>query len=156
MRLRAATGDDIAFVMALERMPAYRRLVGRWDAAHHRAALADPSHAVLIGERDGDRRGFAILRGLDGPEPGLQRIAVVEPGQGEGTALLAAVIAHAFDVLRLPSLFLEVFAHNARARRAYARAGFEEVGFVPAAWSLPDGTVVDDVLMRLTAARRAR
>lgn len=156
MILRAAGEDDIAFIMAVERTPAYARLVGQWPEDRHRAVLADPAWAVLVGEREGERRGFAILRGRDTQRPAIQRIAVADAGQGEGRALLAAVIGHALGALGLATLSLEVFAHNVRARSAYARAGFVPVGFVPDAWRLADGTAVDDVLMRLNAERRAR
>lgn len=156
MRVRQGNEGDIAFVMAVERTPAYARLVGQWPEARHRAVLADPAWAVLIGEAGGERRGFAILRERDTLRPAIQRIAVADAGQGEGRSLLAAVIAHAFGPLGLASLSLEVFAHNTRARRAYARAGFAPVGFVPDAWRLADGTAVDDVLMRLSAAPPAR
>lgn len=156
MRLRAATEADLGFVIAVERLPAYARLIGQWNEDEHLAALGGSAMRTLIGERGGDRRGFAILCALDTEEPCLRRIAVAEAGRGEGALLLDAVIDHAFGVLGLRSLSLEVFAHNERARRAYRRAGFAEVGFVPAVWTLPDGTTVDDVLMRLTAARRAR
>jgi RimJ/RimL family protein N-acetyltransferase len=142
--------------MAVERIPAYDLLLAQWPEERHRAVLADPAWAVLIGEDGGDRRGFAILRGCDTQRPGIQRIAVAEAGRGEGRALLAAVIDHAFGTLGLSTLSLEVFAHNTRARRAYARAGFVPVGFVPAVWTMPDGRALDDVLMRLSAAPRAR
>lgn len=156
MTLRDAGHGDIAFIMAVERLPSHLRFIGQWSEARHRAVQADPAWAVLIGERAGEPRGFAILRERDTPRPGIQRIAVAEPGQGEGSALLDAVIAHAFGPLGLATLSLEVFAHNHRARRAYARAGFLPVGFVPEVWRLPDGTVVDDVLMRLSAVPPAR
>ncbi|WP_291296584.1 GNAT family N-acetyltransferase [Elioraea sp.] len=156
MRVRLAEEDDIAFVMAVERTPGYARVIGQWPEARHRAVQADPAWAVLIGEREEQRRGFAILRGRDTRRPAIQRIAVAEAGQGEGRDLLAAVIDHAFGAFGLATLSLEVFAHNTRARRAYARAGFAPVGFVPEAWRLADGTVVDDVLMRLSAVPPAR
>jgi RimJ/RimL family protein N-acetyltransferase len=138
--------------MATERRPGYDALVGRWDAERHRAAMALPANAYLIGLDDGgDAKRFAILRGLDG-EAGnvaLQRIALAEPGRGFGRAFLGAIAAWVFARPGSHRLWLDVFADNGRARRAYGAAGFREEGLLREAYVRPDGVRVTQVLMSI-------
>ncbi len=68
LRLDRATADDIAFVMATERLPGYERLVGRWSEARHREALADGRHAYFVARRGAEAVGFAIVRDWAAPE----------------------------------------------------------------------------------------
>ena len=61
----------------------------------------------------------------------LFRIVIGEKqawGHGFGTDATRLVVAEAFETLHLRAVRLEVFAHNMRARRAYARVGFRETG----------------------------
>ena len=52
-------------------------------------------------------------------------------GQGYGTEAVRAALDYAFRVLGLRRVKLRTFAHNLRARRAFQKAGFREVGVVP-------------------------
>ena len=61
----------------------------------------------------------------------LFRIVIGEKqawGHGFGTDAIRLVVAEAFESLNLRVVKLEVFEHNLRARRAYARVGFRETG----------------------------
>lgn len=49
-------------------------------------------------------------------------------GRGYGTEATKLVLAEAFLRVGLQRVNLEVFAHNPRAQRAYARAGFRQTG----------------------------
>lgn len=49
-------------------------------------------------------------------------------GRGYGTEATNLVLAEAFYGLALAQVHLEVFAHNPRAQRAYARVGFQRTG----------------------------
>jgi len=49
-------------------------------------------------------------------------------GRGYGSEATKLVLAEAFCSLSLAQVNLEVFAHNPRAQRAYARAGFQRTG----------------------------
>ena len=62
-------------------------------------------------------------------------------GRGYGREAVQALLQHAFGTLGLERVKLRTFAHNERARRAFAAAGFREVGEEP----LPRGKA--DVLM---------
>ncbi|ALJ90278.1 GNAT family N-acetyltransferase [Thermus aquaticus] len=52
-------------------------------------------------------------------------------GQGYGTEAVRAALAYAFGPLGLKRVRLRTFAHNLRARRAFLKAGFREVGLGP-------------------------
>ena len=149
--VRPATEDDIAFVMATERRPGFKCLVGRAEEAQHRAELASPGIAYLIGERDGVPNGFAILRGLDDPFGNiyLKRIAVSEPGTGFGQDFLKAVIAWSFARPQTHRFWLDVFLHNERARHVYRKVGLREDGVLREAYLMPDGTRRSQLLMSI-------
>jgi diamine N-acetyltransferase len=153
-RILRADADAIPTVMRFERMPGYEALVGRWSEAEHRAALAEPGTVYLLGHEDGGPRGFAILRGLDDPNGDvlLKRIAVEAAGQGFGGRFLDATIAWVFTATAAHRLWLEVFAHNSRARHVYARAGFSADGVPRETYRLTDGERVTELTMALLRA----
>ncbi|MFI9378510.1 GNAT family N-acetyltransferase [Streptomyces parvulus] len=62
---------------------------------------------------------------------------------GEATRL---IVGHGFEYVGLHRVQLEVYAHNARARHVYEKAGFVVEGVRREA-ALRDGVWVDDVLM---------
>ncbi len=125
-----AAQSHVPFIMATERGEGYEALVGSWDEARHRAALADGSHACFVGYEAGEPIGFAILRFWDSPERVtlVRRVAVVRPGQGHGRRLLAAVVNRAFRETQVHRLQIGLFPHNLRARRAYEAVGFKAEG----------------------------
>lgn len=120
---------------------------------HWRGQLTDGDFAVRIAE-DGDQlAGFLKLGPLRLPvEPGgpaleLRQLYVGSAWQGSGTAraLMDWMIAEARP-RGIEELYLSVFTQNHRARRFYARYGFEDVG--PYAFMV--GNQADeDVIMRL-------
>lgn len=150
--VRRATPDDLAFIMAAERQPAFERQVGRWPAERHLAAMASPDFAYLIGARQGQEpAGFAILRDLNNPSDniGLQRIVSAAAGQGFGRPFLSAVIDWVFAQTRCHRFLLEVFTDNPRARHVYRSLGFVEEGLLREAVKRADGTRSDQMLMSL-------
>ncbi len=130
IQLDRATEADIPFIMATERLPGYEALVGRWDEAKHRAAMADGRHAYFIGRRGSLPIGFLIIRDWNSPEQVslLKRIAVAEPGQGNGKQLLRAALDAVFEQTNIHRLWIGVFPENERARRAYEAVGFVAEG----------------------------
>ena len=136
-----AAPEDIPAIMAIERLPGYDALVGRWEADKHRAEMASPGIAYLALREGGRLAGFAILLGLDDPNKRahLKRIAVAEPGRGDGARLLRGVIDHVFAETDTNRLDLDVFAGNERAKRAYERAGFTAEGVMREHHATKDG-----------------
>ncbi|MCX5493078.1 GNAT family protein [Kaistia dalseonensis] len=121
---------DIPFIMATERRPGFEALVGRWEEAQHRAAMAEARYAYFIGQLDGAPVGFALLRDWDSPEQVtlIKRIAMAEPGRGHGKAFLAALLDRVFGETQAFRLSLGHFPENTRAHRAYEAAGFQTEG----------------------------
>lgn len=120
MRVRPATVDDVAAVVALE-----EQVFGAdaWSLASVRAELTGPRRtAVLAG--DPEVVGYAVTASV-GEVVDLQRIAVhpARRRQGVARALLAAVLAEAAG----QRLLLEVSAANSPALRFYAVEGFTEI-----------------------------
>lgn len=124
------SADDLAFIMATERLDGYDRLVGRWEEPRHRAAFVDGSHAYFIGYDGPVPIGFVLLRFWNALERTtlVRRVAVVSPGQGQGRRLLAAVVARAFQETDVHRLVIGLFPDNLRARRMYEAIGFQAEG----------------------------
>ena len=160
MALRLATEADVPFLMAAERGPGFERLVAQWSEAEHRAALARSDTRYLIGHPpDAAPAGFVLLQNIGDRHEGtkLRRVAVTSPGTGFGQALLAAAVDWVFANTPDERLWLDVFAHNTRARHVYRRLGFVEDGLLRQAYVLPDGTRTDRVIMsRLRSEWAAR
>jgi ribosomal protein S18 acetylase RimI-like enzyme len=123
------------------------------DAAYG-AELADPGIEVRFAEVGGSPIGFCKISGLklpaEAPTPGameLRQLYIYKPWQGEGIA--AALTEWALTRARArgaPEIWLSVFTENPRARRFYARYGFEEVA--PYAFMVGD-QADEDILCRL-------
>jgi GNAT superfamily N-acetyltransferase len=100
-----------------------------------RAELSDPRFQVRLVEADGEAAAYAKLGPPSlpfeprGPSIELRQFYVLAPWQGQGISvqLMEWVIerAHASGAR---DLYLSVFVDNHRARRFYARYGFEFVG----------------------------
>jgi ribosomal protein S18 acetylase RimI-like enzyme len=99
------------------------------------AELADPAFAVRLAEEGAEAVGFAKIGPpslpfeVTGPTAELRQLYVLGPWQGAGVA--RALMDWVLDEARRRGaewLYLSVFTDNHRARRFYARYGFEEVG----------------------------
>lgn len=95
----------------------------------------DGEHDVLftIYLRDGQRPiGMTGLHGIDTRNRNAEfGIMIGEKdcwGRGYGTEATSLALDYGFSVLGLHNIMLRVFASHQRAIRAYARAGFKEVG----------------------------
>lgn len=151
---RRAAAADIPAIMEIERGEGYELLVARSGAERHAAYLSRADVAVWVGEDGGAIAGFAIVDGIGDPHSGpyLRRIATRVRGAGHGRALLAHVMAFAFDEAGAPRFWLDVFAHNEGARRMYAKAGLREEGMFVSSYAMDDGSRADRVVMAMTAA----
>jgi RimJ/RimL family protein N-acetyltransferase len=161
LSLRRATEADIPFIMDTERKPGYDQFVGRYSVDEHRAHLANPAFAYLIGENaEGSALGFVILMDLNRRDGNacVKRIAVSSPEKGVGTPLLAGAVDFAFLETNAHRLWLDVVSGNLRAQTVYRKIGFIQEGVLREAALLPDGSRSDFLLMSILrpewAARR--
>jgi len=145
-RRRPMTLADLGGVLALE-VQAYSH---PWTQGNFVDSLAAGHLAEVLEAEDGRLAGYFIaMPGVE--ELHLLNLTVVPAlqGQGLGSALLEAVLAHA-RTRRLPRVWLEVRASNGRARSLYARRGFDEVGvrvgYYPAQRGREDAVVMRRVL----------
>lgn len=98
--------------------------------------LADPAIQWRVAMAEATPIGYAKLTPLRAPAPGaqpgaleLQQIYVLSSWHGSGVAeqLMAWAVTAARE-RGAGELYLTVFDHNERAKKFYARHGFEEVG----------------------------
>jgi len=123
------------------------------DESGWRTELADPGLTIRIAEADNVPVAFAKVGTItlpvepDRPSTELRQLYVLQPWQGKGIAeaLMAWALHHARS-LGAEDVFLSVYVDNHRARRFYARYGFEYVG--PYAFMVGD-QADEDHIMRL-------
>jgi RimJ/RimL family protein N-acetyltransferase len=150
LQLVRGTERDIHFIMTTERLDGYQALVGRWDEAQHRVALADGRHAYFIARLGSQDVGFAIVRDWASPErvACIKRVAVSNPGQGHGQMFLAGLVDRIFLETDAYRIWLGVFPENDRARRAYEAAGFKAEGLARGS-AFFGGVYRDELVMAL-------
>ncbi len=107
-----------------------REQTERW--LRTRAEQVDRADWAITDPERGDYLGEAVLSDLD-PENETcgYRIALAGPhvfGRGLGTEATRLVLGHAFDVVGLHRVELQVYAFNPRARRVYEKCGFRVEG----------------------------
>jgi RimJ/RimL family protein N-acetyltransferase len=134
VRLRPATNAHLSFVLATETDARRAGFIGGWTETEHRTALDDDdvAHCIIETEGDGETIGYLILRGLRDTNGSieLKRLALAAHARnrGYGRRVLALVLRYAFDQLSAHRLWLDVLAHNTRARHLYTSSGFVEEG----------------------------
>ncbi|WP_342107091.1 GNAT family protein [Methylobacterium sp. SI9] len=146
----AATPDHIPAIQRLERGEGFAGLVGRWSAEEHAREMDGGSEYRLLLEA-GTPAGFALLQTAVLADACilLRRIAVAEPGRGLGSALLRETLRHGFTTRDAHRIELMVYVDNARARAAYAKAGFREDGILREIRRTAEGGFRSMVLMSI-------
>jgi RimJ/RimL family protein N-acetyltransferase len=95
--------------------------------------LGDPDIAHRVAEDDAQNPvGFVILAGLVNESASIEfrRIVVVRKGRGFGRSIVRAVKELCFNELQAHRLWLDVKAHNDRARSLYKSENFSEEGLL--------------------------
>ena len=128
VRLRPTMSSDIGFVLSLERDPANLPFITPWEKTQHEAAIRFPDfrHFIVEGGPGLESAGFVILIGCKSQNQSLElkRMVVRSRGEGYGRAALRVVKKIAFDDLGAHRLWLDVKAHNTRAKALYDSEGF--------------------------------
>jgi ribosomal-protein-alanine N-acetyltransferase len=152
-RIRAAVADDLAAVMALERVTAE---APHWDEMAYAAEIRGDGDYVrrrlFVAEAEDVLIGFAVGK-IAGDLAELESVAVDQRMRrgGVGRALCEAVIEWCREE-RAAAVELEVRAASEGARGLYRGLGFIAVGLRPGYYS---GPVDDAVLMRLDLSKSA-
>ncbi|MFF2775099.1 GNAT family N-acetyltransferase [Streptomyces sp. NPDC058052] len=160
--LRPVTEDDVPALLPLFEDAEVARLTGshthfdepalrRWYGS--RGATDDRLDLAVVERATGRVIGEAVLNEWDpGNESCAFRIAFVPDavGRGLGTEATRLIVGHAFGALGLHRVWLEVYAFNPRARRAYEKAGFRPEGVLRDAL-LWEGERVDATVMSVLA-----
>jgi diamine N-acetyltransferase len=93
------------------------------QSGSHRQYAVDDRGGVLVGKislREIDWYARSAVLGISFRPDRL--------GEGLGTDALSALLSYYFGPLGMEALFLDVAAHNERARRCYERCGFRRLG----------------------------
>lgn len=151
MSVELATPADIPAITAIERLPGFDSLVGRWSAEEHAAEMAKPSALYFIMREEGEPAGFVIIQRLgEGHDKAyLRRIAVATLGKGTGTRLINGVLDWLYMETDVNRIDLDVYIENERAKRCYEKAGFQVEGRLRDYHRNDDGTYRDMWLMSI-------
>ncbi|MEL7212269.1 MAG: GNAT family protein [Pseudomonadota bacterium] len=142
--IRTATEADFDFIRAIQSDPANLKTIAEDSLNGLAHYLTDAHTDLLIWEQNAMPQGFIVLAGVNYKDVvELRRLALKSPGQGQGQAVIADIIAYSFDMLDAQRLWFDVAADNTRARRAYERAGFTYEGTLRQHWLRRSGDRAD-------------
>ncbi len=155
VRLRPTMSSDLEFVVSLERDPDNLPFITPWERTQHEAAIRFPDfrHFIVEGGPDLDPAGFVILIGCKSQHQSLElkRMVVGTKGQGFGRAALRMAKKIAFDDLGAHRFWLDVKAHNTRAKALYEEEGFQLEGVLRESVKTAQGFVSMAVMSVLRA-----
>ena len=139
----ASWSHDSEFLRLLSSDPARMRMAQYWKDSMAQAAGSPNGFPFAIHTLEQDRLiGFVALWILSWPSAeaivaiGLGQAA--DRGRGYGTDAMRVALRYAFEEVNLERVTLQAFGHNARALRAYEKAGFVLEGQEPE-WLRRDG-----------------
>lgn len=159
-----ALSDDPELISAMGWTPFQHDERGRFLQSLETATI--PGHASglpirlsIVTSKDGIPIGYVVLIRLASAKNTAElAIAIMERGYregGYGSKALRLAIAYAFETLQVSRIMLTVFPHNSRAIHVYEQCGFKKTRLLTKAWTLPDYTKADMLLMELEKAQMA-
>jgi diamine N-acetyltransferase len=150
--MRPTTAADLDRVLAIEAGADTIEWLCDTGRSWHERVLADPDQEHLVAEYDGAVVGFGVLVGRRSGAGvvELRRMAMssAHRGGGLGRGLLRELVGRARDHFGARRVWLDVKAHNTRARRLYETEGFVRYETRVGVIAEPDGSTSDLVLMR--------
>jgi RimJ/RimL family protein N-acetyltransferase len=139
--LRRAGLGDLADICGL--IAAHPQSLLQQDRDWIARLIDDPEARVMVWQRpDAAFAGFSIIEPLYPQVVFLTNLALVQPGRGEGTALIRATLATAFDQMQAHRLFCDIAFDNTAGLAAFERAGLVREGTMRECW-LRGGVWVD-------------
>ncbi|MER5960928.1 GNAT family protein [Streptomyces sp. NPDC002057] len=160
--LRPVTEADVPALLPMFEDPENARLTGMHTEFDEPALRAwygsrgsrdDRLDLAVVERATGTVVGEAVLTEWDEANESCAFRICFTPagiGRGLGTEATRLIVGHAFEGLGLHRVWLEVYAFNPRARRAYEKAGFTAEGVLRGAL-LWEGERVDATVMSILA-----
>ncbi len=140
--LRRADPGDLPALAAL--IAAHPMQLLAQDLPELQRIMDDPENRVMVWKSDHGRiAGFAVIENLYPQVVFLTNMAVAEPGQGLGAALIHDVLRVVFADMGAHRLFCDVAFDNSRALAAFRHAGLVQEGTMRQCWLRPDGIWAD-------------
>lgn len=125
---------DLDFVLAAEHHPDNAPFITQWSKKRHHLACnsADENHWIIQTIDPQKPVGYVILAGITSPHCAIEllRLVITQKGAGYGRATLKLIKQYAFEYENTHRLWLDVKAHNQRARQLYRSEGFVEEGIL--------------------------
>jgi RimJ/RimL family protein N-acetyltransferase len=140
---RTSTPADAETIVAMLGPPAREGFVVLPTVERVRERLADPDLVQRIIEVEGRPVGLLVLGFVADWLAEFRLIVVSEPGRGYGRAGVEYVKRYVFSERGAHRLYLEVVAHNLRARRLYESCGFSLEGTWRDGFRAADGSYAD-------------
>jgi diamine N-acetyltransferase len=150
LTLRPSIAGDLHNLTGWEAEPDTALWLGETGPSWHARALADPDQDHLIALEAAVPVGFAVIAGLSGGRQLELRRMLLRPasrGKGSGRSLLEAALAWAYQHRGAEGVWLDVKAHNHRARALYESAGFTVTETLTGAITEADGSWSDLIVM---------
>ena len=151
MLLRPGTPADVPDLVEVFDEDAVRRWWHEHDGSKVGRLLADPGTTGWVVELDGAVVGWVQVAEEPDPEyryAGIDiAMATATHGTGAGGDVLRTVMHWLVHDLGHHRITIDPAADNARAIRAYEKAGFRTVGVMRSYETLPDGSHRDGLLM---------
>ena len=150
LTLRPTTTDDLQNLAEWEAEPDTSDWLGETGPAWHTNALSGPGQEHLVATEAEVPVGFAVLAGLHSGQAIELRRMVIAPAHrrtGRGRALLTAVLTRAYEHHGARGVWLDMKAHNHRARALYESEGFTTTETLTGAITEADGTLSDLIIM---------
>ena len=148
---RASFCDTFAHLYRPQDLTAF---LGKFTNRAWTEEITDLRYAFRLAEDDGEAVGYVKLGPsslpvqANGPAIELRQLYVLSSHLGTGVGADAGGLGDSHEARRArrQELYLTVYTHNHRARRFYARYGFEELG--PYAFMVGE-QADEDIIMRL-------
>lgn len=141
LSLRLSTEADLDVIAAAEGDPEASPFITVRPRERHLEAFGHPNEEHLIIEADGKPAGYALLEGFAHPHGNIEihTLVIARRDQGVGTRAIRLLLERIFDHHGAHRVWLDVLAHNARARHVYESLGFTPEGEMREAWRRDDG-----------------
>lgn len=131
--IRAANKEEIHWIMALERNDENKNYVFQGSYEDHLEEIQDSTTYLCIIEEKKDNKKVGYFIGAYDPKNDIfefRRFVIDTKGHGFGTEITKALMAYAFDTLKINRFWLDVFTYNKTGIHIYEQLGLQRDGII--------------------------
>ena len=122
-RVEESQFDQIEMFIEFEQEEDTKEFINPYSFSKHHECLNTPGIiylSIIVGEQV---IGFFILA-LQGKRVEFRRVVITNSFRGVGQKAIEAMEAYCAECLQFDTIWLDVFAHNHRARHIYGKLGY--------------------------------